>query len=172
MKQGKKAKQCTSRHWWIFVISRIQSGSQNLKSTKAELYSEVTSWKMIMIIRSIYWTRIISITNDSRKDHGYHIQIARVGRTSSRRSIRLHPGQNGTCTNVIDNSKVRMSRHLDTSTKAQMAQIMVQYGRPSRSSWAKSVRPPFGRTIMGKVIWESFIEIRLGKSSELRMFIR
>ena len=30
-----------------------------------------------------------------------------------------------------------MSRYLDTSTKPQMAQIMVQHGRPSRSSWRK-----------------------------------
>ena len=36
--------------------------------------------------------------------------------------------------NVIENSKVRMSRHLDTSTEAQMAKIMVQYERPSRPS--------------------------------------
>ena len=35
---------------------------------------------------------------------------------------------------LFKNSKVRMSRYLDTSTKAQMAKIMVQYGRPSRSS--------------------------------------
>ena len=30
----------------------------------------------------------------------------------------------------IENSKIGMTRHLDTSTKAQMAKIMVQYGRP------------------------------------------
>ena len=34
----------------------------------------------------------------------------------------------------IENSKVRMSKHLHTSTEAHMAKIMVQYGRPSRSS--------------------------------------
>ena len=44
----------------------------------------------------------------------------------------------------------RMSRYLDTSTEAQMAQIMVQYGRPSRSSRKESVRSFSGRTIMGK----------------------
>ena len=38
------------------------------------------------------------------------------------------------CTVFIENSKVRMSRYLDTSTKTQMAKILVQYGRPSRSS--------------------------------------
>ena len=35
---------------------------------------------------------------------------------------------------VSKNSNVRMSRYLETSTKTQMAKIMVQYGRPSRSS--------------------------------------
>ena len=35
---------------------------------------------------------------------------------------------------VIENSKVRMSRYLNTSTKTQTAQIMVQYGRRSCSS--------------------------------------
>ena len=38
-------------------------------------------------------------------------------RTSSRRSISLHPGQNGRCTIIVQNSEVRMSRFLDTSTK-------------------------------------------------------
>ena len=47
-----------------------------------------------------------------------------------------------------------MSRRMDTLSKTQMAEIMVQYGRrPSRSSRAKSVRSSFGRTIMGTTIW-------------------
>ena len=57
-----------------------------------------------------------------------------TSRTSSRCSIRLHAGQNGRCAKVTENSNVRMSRYLDTSTEAQMAKIMVQYGRSSRSS--------------------------------------
>ena len=64
---------------------------------------------------------------------------------------------------TFENSKVRMSRYLDMSTETQMAQIMVQYGRPSCSSWKKSVRSSFGRTIMGKAIRESSIQIRLEK---------
>ena len=34
----------------------------------------------------------------------------------------------------IGNSKIGVSRHLDSSTTTQMAEIMVQCGRPSRSS--------------------------------------
>ena len=82
------------------------------------------------------------------------------------------PGQNERCTDVVENSKVRMSGYLDTSTKTQMAQIMVQYGRPTCSSWTKSVRSSFGRTIMETAIRESSIEIRLGEFFLLRMFFR
>ena len=38
------------------------------------------------------------------------------------------------CSQIIENSKIGVSRYLDTSTEAQKAQIMVQYGRSSRSS--------------------------------------
>ena len=94
---------------------------------------------------------IISITNDCRKNHGHYIKATRMRKTSSRRSIRLHPCQNGRPINVIKNSKVRMSRYLDTSTKAQMVKIIV-HGRSGRSSRKESVRSPFGRTSMGKAI--------------------
>ena len=42
---------------------------------------------------------------------------------------------------------------------------MVQYGRPSRSSWSKSLWSSFGRTIVGKAIWENPFEVRLGEGS-------
>ena len=125
------------------------------------------------ILCSIHWTRIINVTNDGSKGHGYQIQTTRMRRTSSRRSICLYPSENGRCTDVIKKSKVRMSRYLDTSTKAQMAKIMVQYGRSSRSSWTKSVRSSFGRIIItGKATRENPPEIRLGESSQLGMLIR
>ena len=53
------------------------------------------------ILCSIYRTRIISITNDCRKSHGYHLQIARMLRTSSGRSICLYPGENGRCSQIV-----------------------------------------------------------------------
>ena len=49
---------------------------------------------------------------------------------------------------------------------------MVQYGRPSRSSWTKSVRSAFGRTVMEKAIWENLIEVRLGEGLQLGLLIR
>ena len=66
--------------------------------------------------------------------------------------------------------KVRMSRYLDTSTEAQMAQIMVQYGRPSRF---------FSKGICTVVLWQDyygkgnlrkFCWITVGKSFQLWMF--
>ena len=49
---------------------------------------------------------------------------------------------------------------------------MVQYGRPSRSSWAKSVWSSFGRTVVEKAIWENPFEIRLGEVFQLGMLTR
>ena len=103
------------------------------------------------------------------QDHVYHLQIAWLRWTSSRRSISLYPGENGRCSQNIENSQIGMSRHLDSSTTTQMAKIMVHYGRPSRSSWTKSVRSSFGRTIVGKAIWENPIETWLGENSKLGM---
>ena len=40
---------------------------------------------------------------------------------------------------------------------------MVQYWRPSRSSWQEFVRSSFSRTIMGKAIWENPFETWLGE---------
>ena len=41
--------------------------------------------------------------------------------TSSRRSIGLYPSKNGRCSQIIENSKIGVSRHLDSSTTTQMA---------------------------------------------------
>ena len=40
----------------------------------------------------------------------------------------------------------------DTSTKAQIAEIMVQKRKSSRSFRTKSVLSPFGRTVVGQAI--------------------
>ena len=56
------------------------------------------------------------------------------GWTSNRRRNGLYPSKNGRCSQIIENSKIGVSRHLDSSTTTQMAEIMVQYGRPSCSS--------------------------------------
>ena len=68
-----------------------------------------------------HWTRIVSITNEGSKNHGYHLQITRLQWTSNRRSISLYPSENGRCSKIIENSKIGMSRHLHSSTTTQMA---------------------------------------------------
>ena len=82
----------------------------------------------------------------------------RVAMDKQQTQYQLIPKKNGRCSQIIENSKIGVSRHLDSSTTTQMAKIMVQYGRPSCSSWAEFVRSSFGRTIMGKAIWENPIE--------------
>ena len=128
--------------------------------------------RQLWFLCSIHRTRIVSITNDSGKSHGYNFQTAGLRRTSSGRSICLYPGKNGRRFKITENSQTRMSRYLDSSTTTQMAKIMVQYGRPSRSSWVQSLWSSFGRTVMGKTIWENPIKIRLGEGFQLGMLIR
>ena len=55
------------------------------------------------------------------------------------------------------------TRHLDTSTKAQMAKIVVQYGRSGRSFRAKSVRSSLAGLLWERKFEESSIWTRLGK---------
>ena len=65
------------------------------------------------------------------KSHGYHIQIARVrmDKQLTYTQVKMEDAPK-----LLINSKIGMSRHMDSSTTTQMAKIMVQYGRPSRSS--------------------------------------
>ena len=105
--------------------------------------SSCTPWwyckRRFWILCSIHWTRIFSISNDSSKSHGYHLQIARLRWTSSRRSIDFFPSKNGRCSQIIENSKIGLSRHLDSSTTTQMAWVMVHCRCLSRSSWTESI---------------------------------
>ena len=48
MKQGRRALQFILPHWWTYVIWRMPNWRQITKSTKVELYSEATLWKMIL----------------------------------------------------------------------------------------------------------------------------
>ena len=47
--------------------------------------------------------------------------ISRLRWTGSRRSISLYPSENGRCSQIIENSQIGVSRHLDSSTTTQMA---------------------------------------------------
>ena len=159
--EGRKSSFCLTDGHLSFEECRIGGKAPKIQGSSCtpRWYCERRFW----ILCTMYRTRIISITNDCSKSHGCHLQIARLRWASSWRSICLYPGQNGRCSKIIENSQIEMSRHLDSSTTTQMAKIMVQYGRPSRSSWAKSVWSSFGRTVMGKAIWENSIENTVGR---------
>ena len=93
-----------------------------------------------------------SITNDSSKSHGYHLQIAGLRWTSSRRSIFLYPSKNGRCSEIIENSKIGMSRHVDRPTTTQMPK-----------SWSSMEDPvvPLERNLHGHplaaLLWEKVL---------------
>ena len=93
-------------------IAKDDSGSYAVFTEQGSSASQMTAANVIDIIFQIAWLRW----------------------TSSRRSICLYPSKNGRCSQIIENSKIGVSRHLDSSTTTQMAKIMVQYGRSSRSS--------------------------------------
>ena len=73
-------------------------------------------------MRSIYWTRIISITNDNRKSHGHYFKTTRMRRTNSRCSIRF-PGRK------------EDARMLLKIPKSECPDIWI---RPPKHKWPKS----------------------------------
>ena len=96
------------------------------KAPKIQRSSCTSRWyceRRFRVLCRIHWTRIMSITNDSGKSHGYHFQTIRLRRTSSWRSICLFPGKNGRCSKITENSQIGMSRH---------------WIRPPRHKWPKS----------------------------------
>ena len=103
---------------------------------------------------STHWIRIVSVPNDSGKSHGYHFQTTRLRRTSSWRNICLYTQTIG---------------FVYHDTHGQNHGL--QYGRSSRSSWAKSVRSSFGRTMMGKAIWEILLQHGWEEGFQLGMLI-
>ena len=122
-KQRIRVEKFILRHWWIFVISRIRGWNFNFKNTKAESYSEVTLWKMIQ-------DRMLYLPSRDHQRHKWRLQkswiffkTTRMRRTSSRRSIRLHPGQNARCPSLL---KI---------PKSECPDIWI---RPPKYKWPKS----------------------------------
>ena len=150
---GRESSLCLTDGHLSFEECRIGGVAPEIQrsSCSPRRYCERWFW----ILYSIHWTRFISIgsssiANDGSKSNGYHIKTTRMRRTRSRCSISLYPGQNGRCSKIVQNSKIGMSRQKDSSTTTQLAKIMVQYGRPSRSSWTKSVMVILWQDCYGK----------------------
>ena len=107
--------------------TKAQTQQKHRKTHRGEEERDILSYITKLI--AVYYRKISSLHTKC-----VFSLIFTFRHTSGRKGISLHPGQNGRCTIVIENSEVRMSRYLDTSTKKRMAQLMVQYGRSSRSS--------------------------------------
>ena len=71
----------------------------------------------------------------------------------------------GRYSKITENSEVRMSRRMDTSSKTQMTEITIQYGRSSYSSWTESV------CIVRTIISRSFIQTLMEKNTKLTINI-
>ena len=119
---------------------------------------------------SIHRARIICITNDGCNSNGRYFRTTRMRRTSSWCSISLHPGQNGRCSIVFENSKVRTSRYLDTSTKTQIAKINFQHGRPIVPLERNLYGHPLARLLWERHFEKVLLEHGWAKSSNCECF--
>ena len=112
---------------------------------------------------SFYWTGLICISNDCSKSNGCHRQATRLWWTSSWRSISVHSGKNGGCSQIAQNSKIRISWNMDTSSTTQMAEVVDEHWRPSSTTWRKLVRTSVCWSLMGETVWRNSITSWMGK---------
>ena len=111
----------TLLHWWTFVIFRMPSWTKVPKIQRSSRAQGRQCRRRFWFLCSIHRTRIVSLANDCCKSNGCYCEITRMRGTSIGRSICLYPGKNGRCSQIIENFKIGMSRHLDSSTTTQMA---------------------------------------------------
>ena len=88
------------------------SGSYAVKTEQGSSASQMTAAKVMDII-----SRLPGCAGQAADAVPAYTQV-KIGRRSK----------------IIEYSEIGMSRHLDWFTTTEMAKIMVQYGRPSRSS--------------------------------------
>ena len=114
---------------------------------------------------SIYWTELISITNDGRKSNGCYCSTIWLWRTCSWRNIGTHPGKNGGCTKTTLNSQIRMSGCMDTSSKAYVAEVMGNIEDPGVPLERNLYGHPTRKTLVGKTVRKIIDGTWLGKST-------
>ena len=160
-------------HWWTSFIGRMPNWRQSTKNTKVELYSEAILWKMILDLMQYSLNKVHQHQKwQQQKVMDIISRLPGCARQAADAVSAYTQVKMEDAPQSLKIPKSEMSRHLDLSTTTHMTKINVQYGRPSRSSWAKSVWSSIGRTVMGKAIWENLIEIRLGEGFQLGMLIR
>ena len=126
-------------------ICHLKNAELERKSTNTEdeLYSEVTVWKTVLAL-----SRCISGAGFGRKSNGCCSKATRMRRTGSRFSISF---------GIIETSKVRMSRKLDTSNT-----IGQNHGPAWKTQSFPLERNLYGHPLAG-LLWErQFEEVLLG----------
>ena len=71
----------------------------------------------------------------------------------------LHPSKIGGRSQIAQNSKIRMSRRMDTSSTTHMAEILGKHWRSCGTSWTKLIRTPIRRTLVGRQFGEAMMEL-------------
>ena len=80
--------------------------------------------------------------------------------TSSGQSVRFHPGQNGRCAKIIENSEIGMSRHLDSSYHDTSGQNLGPVWK-TQSFLLSGIRTVI---LLAGLLWERQFEKVLGKT--------
>ena len=112
-------------------------------------------------LRSLHWTRLVCVPDDCCKNNERCCKITRLWWTSSWCSTCVHSGKIGGCSQIAQNSQIRMSRWLDTFRTTQMAIIMGKNWRSRGTSWTKfewisTCWALVGETVGGLFNWEKF----------------
>ena len=92
--------------------SELEPQYQKFKGSVVLRCDTVKRW--FWFVCSVHWTRIISISHDSRKGHGHCIKASRMFKTSFWCSIPFTQVKMEDASTLFKKSKVGMSRFLDT----------------------------------------------------------
>ena len=120
--------------------------------SKKEVILEAQRDKRKVHSATLMVTCLLSVPKDCCKSNGCYCKTTRLWRTSSWCSICLHSIKIGGRSQIARNSRVRMSRHMDTSSATQMAEILGTHWRPSGTPWKNLFWTPIERIIVGKTI--------------------
>ena len=122
---------------------------------------------------SVYWTWLISVTNDGRKSKCMLLLDLPDCDGQAADAISAYTQvKNGGCSKTNQNSQIRMSGCMGTSSRTWMAEVTGTHWRSCFSSWTKLIRTPTCGTLVGKTVRESVKGTWLGKSTKLGMLIR
>ena len=159
MKREKKVEKDISHHRWTSVIWRMPNWRpKHQKLQRSRCTTRGHFDKMILVSYAVFTEQGSSASQmTAAKVMAIISRLPGCAGQAADACISLYPSENGRCSKIIENSQIGMSRHMDSSTTTQMAKIIVQHGRSSRSSWTKSVWSSFCRTIYEKGQFEKVL---------------